>query len=69
MDFPFTDKAATAIGHYLLIEETESRTADQIHAKERELDNRPDDAPLSQRGGESLDERLLRERCDPRRLS
>ncbi len=38
MDFPFTDKAATAIGHYLLIEETESRTADQIHAKERELD-------------------------------
>ena len=38
MEFPFTDKVATAIGHYLLIEETESRTADQIHAKERELD-------------------------------
>ena len=38
MEFPFTDKVATAIGHYLLIEEMESRTADQIHAKERELD-------------------------------
>ena len=38
MAFPFTDRVATAIGHYLLIEETESRTADQIHAKERELD-------------------------------
>ena len=38
MTFPFTDTVATAIGHYLLIEETESRTADQIHAKERELD-------------------------------
>ena len=38
MEFPFTDTVATAIGHYLLIEETESRTADQIHAKERELD-------------------------------
>ena len=38
MEFPFADKVATAIGHYLLIEETESRTADQIHAKECELD-------------------------------
>ena len=38
MEFPFTDRVATAIGHYLFIEETESRTADQIHAKERELD-------------------------------
>ena len=38
MEFPFTDTVANAIGHYLLIEETESRTADQIHAKERELD-------------------------------
>ena len=38
MEFPFTDRVATAIGHYLLIEEMESRTADQIHAKERELD-------------------------------
>ena len=38
MDFPFADKVATAIGHYLLIEETESRTADQIHAKEHEFD-------------------------------
>ena len=38
MEFPFTDKVATAIGHYLLIEETESRTADQIHQKERQLD-------------------------------
>ena len=38
MEFPFTDRVAIAIGHYLLIEETESRTADQIHAKERELD-------------------------------
>ncbi len=38
MEFPFTDKVATAIGHYLLIEETESRTADQIHAKEHQLD-------------------------------
>ena len=38
MPFPFTDTVATAIGHYLLIEETESRTADQIHAKEHELD-------------------------------
>ena len=38
MEFPFTDRVATAIGHYLLIEEMESRTADQIHAKERQLD-------------------------------
>ena len=38
MAFPFADKVATAIGHYLLIEETESRTADQIHAKEHQLD-------------------------------
>ncbi len=38
MEFPFTDRVATAIGHYLLIEEMESRTADQIHAKEDKLD-------------------------------
>ena len=38
MEFPFTDTVATAIGHYLLIEEMESRTADQIHAKEHQLD-------------------------------
>ena len=38
MEFPFTDRVATAIGHYLLIEETESRTADQIHTKEHQLD-------------------------------
>ena len=38
MAFPFTDTVATAIGHYLLIEEMESRTADQIHAKEHQLD-------------------------------
>ena len=38
MDFPFTDRVATAIGHYLLIEEMESRTAGQIHAKEHQLD-------------------------------
>ncbi len=38
MEFPFADRVATAIGHYLLIEETESRTADQIHAKEHQLD-------------------------------
>ncbi|MCZ6677710.1 MAG: N-6 DNA methylase [Candidatus Poribacteria bacterium] len=38
MEFEFTQTVATAIGHYLLIEEMESRTADQIHAKEHELD-------------------------------
>ncbi len=38
MAFPFTDRVASAIGHYLLIEEMESRTADQIHAKEHQLD-------------------------------
>ena len=38
MEFPFTDRVATAIGHYLLIEEMESRTADQIHAKEHQFD-------------------------------
>ncbi len=38
MAFPFTDTVATAIGHYLLIEEMESRSADQIHAKEHQLD-------------------------------
>ena len=38
MEFPFTDRVATAIGHYLLIEEMESHTADQIHAKEHQLD-------------------------------
>ena len=68
MAFPFTDTVATAIGHYLLIEEMESRTADQIHAKEHELDIAPNDAPFSQRNGESLDERLLRKPCVPYRL-
>ncbi len=38
MTFPFTDRVAVAIKHYLMIEGTGSRTADQIHAKERELD-------------------------------
>ena len=38
MEFPFADRVATAIGHYLMIEKTESRTADQIHAKEHEFD-------------------------------
>ena len=38
MTFPFIDTVAIAIGHYLLIEETESCTADQIHAKEHEFD-------------------------------
>ena len=38
MEFPFTDRVATAIGHYLLIEEIESRTAEQIHAKEDKLE-------------------------------
>ena len=38
MGFPFTDRVATAIGHYLLIEEIESRTAEQIHAKEDKLE-------------------------------
>ncbi len=38
MAYPFTDTVATAIGHYLLIEEMESRSADQIHAKEHQLD-------------------------------
>ena len=38
MEFPFTDRVATAIGHYLQIEGTGSRTADQIHAKEHQLD-------------------------------
>ena len=38
MAFPFDDTVATAIGHYLLIEEMESRTADQIHQKEHQLD-------------------------------
>ena len=38
MEFPFTDRVATAIGHYLLIEEMESNTADQIHAMEHQLD-------------------------------
>ena len=38
MAFPFTDTVATAIGHYLLIEEIESRTAEQIHAKEDKLE-------------------------------
>ncbi len=38
MEFPFSGAVARAIGHYLLIETTESRTADHIHAKEHELD-------------------------------
>ena len=38
MEFPFTDRVATAIGHYLWIEETGSRSADQIHAKEHQFD-------------------------------
>ena len=69
MEFPFIDRVATAIGHYLLIEETESRTAGQIHAKERELDIAQQMLRLPQRRGEPLDERLLRQRCFPRHLS
>ena len=38
MEFPFTSTVKNAIGHFLLIEETESRTADQINAKEHKLD-------------------------------
>ena len=38
MSFDFTNAVATAIGHYLLIEKLESRTADQIHKKEHQLD-------------------------------
>ena len=38
MEFPFTATVATAIRHYLLIEEMESHTADQIHAMEHQLD-------------------------------
>ena len=38
MEFPFTDRVATAIGHYLLIEEIESSTAEQIHKKEEKLE-------------------------------
>ena len=38
MAFPFTDKVAIAIGHYLLIEEIESSTAEQIHRKEEKLE-------------------------------
>ena len=38
MEFPFTDRVATAIGHYLLIEEIESSTAEQIHKKEEQLE-------------------------------
>ena len=38
MIFDFTYAVANAIGHYLLIEEIESHTAKQIHAKELKLD-------------------------------
>ena len=38
MTFDFTYAVANAIGHYLLIEEIESHTAEQIHAKELKLD-------------------------------
>ena len=38
MEFPFTDRVATAIEHYLLIERMESYTAELIHAKESEFD-------------------------------
>ncbi len=38
MEFPFTTTVARAIGHYQLIEAMGSRTADDIHAKEHELD-------------------------------
>ena len=69
MEFPFTGTVATAIGHYLLIEEMESRTADQIHAEGTPIRHRPTDAPFSQRGGKSLDKPLLRKRCFPRHLS
>ena len=38
MEFPFTATAAEAVGHYLQIEEMESRHAMQISAKEEKLD-------------------------------
>ena len=60
MAFPFDDTVATAIGHYLLIEEMESRTADQIPPEGTPIRHRPTDAPPSQRDGESLDKSLFR---------
>ena len=68
MEFPFTGTVATAIGHYLLIEEIESRTAEQIHAKEDKLDTVQKMLRFHKGVGKPLDEPLLRQRCVPRHL-
>ena len=38
MDFGFTDTVSEAVGHYLIIEQMESQTADDIHVMEQELE-------------------------------
>ena len=37
MDFGFTDTVSEAVGHYLVIDRTESETADDIHLMDQEL--------------------------------
>jgi hypothetical protein len=39
MDFGFTDTVSEAVGHYLVIEDMESTTADDIHVMEQELEH------------------------------
>ena len=38
MDFGFTDTVSEAVGHYLVIEQMESQTADDIYVKEEKLE-------------------------------
>ena len=38
MDFGFTDTVSEAVGHYLVIDSMESKTADDIHVMEQELE-------------------------------
>lgn len=38
MDFGFTDTVSEAVGHYLVIEQMESQTADDIHVKDEKLE-------------------------------
>ena len=39
MDFGFTDTVSEAVGHYLIIEQMEGQTAEDIHLMERELEH------------------------------
>ena len=69
MEFPFTDQGCHR-DWTLSANWGDGESYRRPDPRERTpIRHRPTDAPLSQRRGEPLDERLLRQRCVPRHLS